>query len=117
MLDPKRARELLKAERERIEHELANLREPRGDGELSSVDQHPADTGSELFEVERDQSLIERLEQDIEAIERAERRLEDGTYGVSVESGEPIPDARLEAFPWADRTAAEQARYESQQRA
>ncbi|MCW3068160.1 MAG: transcriptional regulator, TraR/DksA family, partial [Solirubrobacterales bacterium] len=35
-----------------------------------------------------------------------------GTYGLSVESGEPIPDARLEAIPWAERTTEEQARYE-----
>jgi RNA polymerase-binding transcription factor DksA len=29
-----------------------------------------------------------------------------------VESGQPIPDARLEAIPWAERTAEEQAGYE-----
>jgi DnaK suppressor protein len=45
-------------------------------------------------------------------IERAERRLEEGTYGLSVESGQPIPDARLEAIPWAERTAEEQTRYD-----
>jgi DnaK suppressor protein len=36
----------------------------------------------------------------------------DGTYGVSIESGQPIPDARLEAIPWAERTAEEQARHD-----
>ena len=35
-----------------------------------------------------------------------------GTYGLSVESGEPIPDDRLEAVPWAERTVEEQARYD-----
>jgi DnaK suppressor protein len=44
------------------------------------------------------------------AIERAEQRLAEGTYGISVVSGEAIPDARLEAIPWADRTAEEQGR-------
>jgi DnaK suppressor protein len=33
-------------------------------------------------------------------------------YGLSIESGKPIPDARLELVPWAERTAQEQARYE-----
>jgi RNA polymerase-binding transcription factor len=113
-MDLEQARKLLKAERERIEHELAALRSPRDDGELSNIDQHTADSGTELFEVERDQSLIGRLQQDLEAIERAERRIEEGTYGLSVESGEPIPDGRLEVIPWADRTAQEQARYEAQ---
>ncbi len=70
-----------------------------GDDDLSRVDQHTADAGSELFENERDQSMITRLEQELVAIERAEQRLEEGTYGTSVESGEPIPDGRLEAVP------------------
>ena len=100
-------------ERSRVEQELASLRSDRGDGELSNVDQHPADSGSELFEVERDRSMIERLQNELSAIERAERRLADGTYGLSVESGEPIPDGRLEAVPWAERTAAEQARHDA----
>ena len=109
-MDPERAREILNRERQRIELELASLRSERGDGELSNVDQHTADSGSELFEVERDRSMIERLQNELNAIERAERRLEEGTYGLSVESGEPIPDARLEAVPWAERTAQEQSR-------
>ena len=109
-----RARELLNRERERIEAELRALRADRGgDGELADVDQHNADVGSDLFDNERDQSLIERLERDLEAIARAERRVEDGTYGISVDSGEPIPDGRLEAIPWAERTAEEQARFEA----
>jgi len=49
---------------------------------------------------------------ELQALERAERRLAEGTYGLSIESGEPIPDGRLEIIPWAERTAEEQARYE-----
>ena len=112
-MEADRARELLDRERQRIEQELASLRSPRGDGELSNVDQHTADSGTELFEVERDRSMIERLQNELSAIERAERRLEEGTYGLSVESGEPIPDGRLEAVPWAERTAQEQGRLDA----
>jgi DnaK suppressor protein len=112
-MDADRARELLARERQRIEQELASLRSDRGDGELSNVDQHTADAGTELFEVERDRSMIERLQNELGAIERAERRLEEGTYGVSVDSGEPIPDGRLEAVPWAERTAQEQGRLDA----
>jgi DnaK suppressor protein len=111
-MNSERAKELLLRERERVEQELVSLRSDRGEGELSNVDQHPADAGSELFEVERDRSMIERLEQELRAIKRAEQRLDEGTYGRSVDSGEPIPDGRLEAVPWAERTAAEQSRYE-----
>jgi RNA polymerase-binding transcription factor DksA len=98
-----------------MEEELEGLRGSHTDEELSNVDQHPADSGTELFEIERDQSLIDRLQEELEAVARAERRLEEGTFGVSVESGEPIPDGRLEAVPWAERTAEEQSRYEERQ--
>ena len=60
--------------------------------------------------------MIERLEQELEAVDRAVKRVEDGTYGLSVESGEPIPDARLEAVPHAERTVEEQARFEAEHR-
>jgi RNA polymerase-binding transcription factor len=112
-VDPERARELLTQERQRVEQELASLRSGRDDGELSNIDQHTADMGTELFEAERDRSMIDRLEQELSAIERAEQRLGEGTYGVSVDSGEPIPDGRLEAIPWAERTADEQGRYDA----
>jgi RNA polymerase-binding transcription factor len=113
-MDPQRARELLERERERIASDLRALRGDReGDDELATVDQHNADAGTELLENELDQSMIDRLERDLEAIRRAEQRLEEGTYGVSVESGEPIPDGRLEAIPWAERTAEEQGRFEA----
>ena len=110
-MDPERARELLAAERARIERALADL-QPGGDEELSHVDQHMADEGSELFEAERDQGLSEQLRRELGAVERAEARLAAGKYGISVESGQPIPDARLEAYPTAERTVEEQARYD-----
>ena len=116
-MDAKRARKLLREEKDRIQQELEQLRAQTGqDGELTSVDQHPADAGTELFEEERVHSMIERLEQELEAVERAMKRVDDGTYGLSIESGEPIPDARLEAVPHAERTVEEQARFETENR-
>jgi DnaK suppressor protein len=110
-VDEGRARELLARERERIERSLADLG-PAPDEELSHVDQHPADAGSDLFETEREEGLATQLREALAAIERAERRLADGKYGLSVESGEPIPDERLERMPWAERTVEEQSRYD-----
>jgi DnaK suppressor protein len=110
-VDEGRARELLARERERIERSLADLG-PAPDEELSHVDQHLADAGSELFETEREEGLATQLREALAAVERAERRLEEGKYGLSVESGEPIPDERLERMPWAERTVEEQTRYD-----
>ena len=110
-MDPERAGELLKSERARLERALAEFR-TSNDDELSHVDQHMADEGSELFEQERDAGLVVRLREELAAVERAESRLAAGEYGVSIESGEPIPDERLEAVPTAERTMEEQTRYE-----
>jgi DnaK suppressor protein len=111
-MDEVRARELLQRERERIERSLAELEGPVEDSELSHVDQHLADSGSELFETEREAGLAAALREELAAVERAEQRLAEGTYGLSVESGEPIPDERLERMPWAERTVEEQERYD-----
>lgn len=108
-MDVGHARELLSRERARIEDALEGLARNE-EQELSQVDQHPADSGTELFQREYDEGLTTRLREELAAIERAEARVEEGTYGTSVESGEPIPDARLEAMPWAERTVAEQER-------
>ena len=53
-----------------------------------------------------------QLQSELGAVERAEARLADGTYGLSIESGTPIPDGRLHSFPAAERTEEEQLRYE-----
>lgn len=111
-MDEARARELLSAERARIERELAELEPTGGDGELAHGDQHLADEASELFEDELRTGRIEELREELGAVERAEKRLEAGTYGLSVESGLPIPDERLEAYPAAERTVEEEARRE-----
>jgi RNA polymerase-binding transcription factor len=110
-MDSDKARALLERERTRIEKALADLA-PQDTGELSNLDTHLGDEASELYEEERDEGLSEDLRDQLAAVDRAEQRLADGTYGLSIESGEPIPDARLEAQPTAERTVEEQSRYE-----
>jgi DnaK suppressor protein len=113
-IDDAHARELLQRERERIEAQLAEVGRLRRSelGEINSATD-PTDDAELIDERGEDAALAERLRAQLEAIGGAEKRLEDGTYGLSVESGEPIPAARLEAIPWADRTTEEQQRYES----
>ena len=109
-MDPDRARELLAAERKRIDDALASL---GASGPLEASDRvEPGDRDSEdLYQDELDAGRREQLDRDLEALERAEARLANGTYGLSVESGEPIPDGRLEAFPTAERTVEEEQRF------
>jgi DnaK suppressor protein len=107
-MDPARARELLAAERARIERALARLGH-QDTGEPAD-EEDPANLASQLYEDELDQGLAEELREELTAVERAEARLADGTYGLSIESGEPIPDERLEAVPTAERTVEEEIR-------
>jgi DnaK suppressor protein len=110
-VDPDHARELLERERARVEASLAQLG-PEDDGELPDLDQHMGDEATELTQRETDEGLADQLQEQLAAVERAEERLREGKYGISIESGQPIPDARLELVPWAERTAEEQGRYE-----
>jgi DnaK suppressor protein len=107
-VDPDRARELLAAERTRIERALAQLGH-RDSGEVQDIGD-PGNFGAELYQDELDAGLGDELRKELAAVERAEARLAAGTYGLSVESGKPIPDERLEAIPTAERTVEEQAR-------
>jgi RNA polymerase-binding transcription factor len=110
-MDADRASELLARERARIEQAMASH---ESDGPLEGDDRiEPGDEGTEdLYQDELDEGRAGDLREQLSALERAEARLAEGTYGLSVESGEPIPDGRLEAMPTAERTVEEQERWE-----
>lgn len=78
-------------------------------GELSTFDQHQADVGSEVFEREKDFSIVQQVEDQISEVEAAMARLKDGTYGNCERCGKPIAKDRLEALPWARLCVEDQA--------
>jgi DnaK suppressor protein len=108
-MDPERAKELLARERAQVERELASL---QGAGsEESDERQELGEQDSEaLYQDEFDAGRVEELKDRLAAVERAEGRLEAGTYGLSIKSGEPIPDERLEAYPTAELRVEETGR-------
>jgi DnaK suppressor protein len=83
-------------------------------GELSSVDQHPGDSGTETFEMEKNVSLLEQVDDELREIEAAFQRLKRGTYGTCQACGKPIGDARLEAMPATRFCVEDQAKAERQ---
>ena len=105
-MDPDRARELLQAERTRLERALAQTRH-EDDGEEVD-DEDPGNLASDLYQDELDEGLRDDLEAQLAAVERAEARLAAGRYGLSVQSGQPIPDERLEVVPTAELTVEEE---------
>jgi RNA polymerase-binding transcription factor DksA len=118
-VDPERARKRVQDEKARVEGLINNLRDELGDegendqlSELSDYDQHPADTASETFEREKDVSILEQLENELEELQAALERIDAGTYGVDEVTGKPIAPERLEAVPTA-RTNVDTERAET----
>ena len=81
--------------------------------ELSHVDQHPADTASEISDADRETAIIEAAGDQRVQVVAALQRLEDGAYGACIDCGKQIPSARLEARPEAARCVEDQAKAEA----
>jgi DnaK suppressor protein len=88
-----------------------DLGETEGETTLDS-----GDLSQDMFTREMDASIGEQVERRLGEVDRALRKIEEGTYGLSDESGEPIPRGRLEAVPEAIRTVEEQQRFEQERR-
>ncbi len=66
-----------------------NFDEEGGEGDTIAVERN------------RDLALAAKAQEMIEEIDRALAKFDEGTYGICEVSGEPIPEERLEAIPWA----------------
>ncbi|HEY1832358.1 MAG TPA: hypothetical protein VGG38_19130 [Acidimicrobiales bacterium] len=105
-----KAKEQLDAERLRLEQQLAQMDQEGGnDRTAANQEGDMFDSAEPLTEEGTDNSIKTQLQDRLAAVERAEKRLADGTYGLSVRSGQPIPDDRLEADPAAELTVEEAA--------
>jgi DnaK suppressor protein len=85
----------------------------RDTGEPTTFDQHPADSGTNLADADREEASLEVLQGQQERVREALARLDAGTYGRCVECGRELPDERLEARPEADRCVDCQQRVEA----
>ena len=116
-MEPQHARDLLEQEQARLaairdgftEDGLTSESEDESLSELSSLDQHQADVGTETFNRERDLSILERVEAELSEVEHALTRLDDGSYGKCEACGQAIDDDRLQALPAARFCLRDQA--------
>jgi DnaK suppressor protein len=114
-VDVERARALLAAERDEVQKLLSET-EAAGREDRDTEDQRDADIddpAQSLTQQGMDDAIAESLRNRLAALDRAQQRLADGTYGRSVQSGQPIPEARLEADPAAELTVEEAAAREA----
>jgi RNA polymerase-binding transcription factor DksA len=118
-LNEKKARAHLEEERSRLQRVLdglmadeATTADAASIAEQSSYDQHPADIGTEVFEHEKNVSVLEQVQNQLGEVDQAFQRLESGAYGTCQACRKPIPAARLEAMPAARFCVDDQARAE-----
>ena len=88
-----------------------DLGETEGETTLDS-----GDLSQQMFTREMDASIEEQVERRLREVDRALQKVEEGTYGLSDDSGVSIPRGRLEAVPEAIRTVEEQQRFEQERR-
>ena len=86
-----------RADYDRAIAEITRLQQSGGDG--AGDDQ--ADAGSKTFEREQELSIANNRRDLLRQMERAMERLDAGTYGRCESCAQPIPKARLQAFPSA----------------
>jgi RNA polymerase-binding transcription factor DksA len=105
----KSQREILEAEREKYtrsavsyKEEADSLVQDREPGDVQ-FDEESGEGDTLAVERERDLALSAQAQQAVDEIDAALARLDNGVYGVCVESGLPIPKERLEAIPWASQ--------------
>lgn len=112
--------EQLIQEKSRLQREIGNLQEGINAGTydiegMDSVDQHPADEGSELFEREKDLAVQSTLSRELDEVNIALQKFENGTYGECEMCGRPIDERRLRAFPAATHDIECQAKIDRAQ--
>ena len=107
-MDDQRARSLVQAERARVQELLADAEATgRSDREAGAAHDGASDAAEVLAEQNADDALTAGLRERLAALDRAEARLDAGSFGRSIRSGQRIPDERLEADPAAELTVEE----------
>jgi DnaK suppressor protein len=112
-LDLETAKVLIDAERARVCRLLETASEARLDDSAAERDagDGDSDAAQPLEHEEVDLAIVASLQRRLAALERAEQRIIDGTYGKSIESGLPIPDDRLEIDPAVELTVTEASKH------
>lgn len=88
-----------------------SLRESTGEI-TTGIGNHLAEGNAERVDREQEQTFEQIDEKVLGEIDDALDRIEEGSYGVCVDTGEQIPYERLEALPYAKRTAEAQEKYD-----
>ena len=119
-------KEFVEKQRERLEELRAELtgvvrgleedQRSQAEDEQDFTEHDSGDMSQSLFDREMDATLEQTIENRLQYVERALQKIEEGTYGICDDTGEPIPRGRLEAMPEAIYTVEAQQRREGERR-
>lgn len=106
-LDLNKQKSRLEAKKVELEQSIAALTEahptPVSPSEANEGPRDHEDVATDFLEIQQEQSILVNQQSLLTLVNNALQRLEDGTYGLCLQCGKPIPPARLEALPWAER--------------
>ncbi len=88
----------------------------RAEEEKDFTQHDSGDRSQSLFTREMDATVEQTIERRLRNVERALQKIEEGSYGICDDTGEPIPRGRLEAVPEAIYTVEAQQRHERERR-
>lgn len=118
--------EFIQKQKERLEELRAELRrmadgmeediKERAEDEGDFTEHDSGDMSRSIFTREMDATVGQAMEGRLGTVERALQKIEEGTYGLSDVSGEPIVRGRLEAAPEAIYKVDEQQEFENGRR-
>ncbi|MDP8972552.1 MAG: TraR/DksA C4-type zinc finger protein [Actinomycetota bacterium] len=108
--------EELRAELARMVEGLEEDQQDRAESEGDMTENDSGDMSQSLFTREMDATVEQTMEKRLESVDRALQKIEEGTYGICDDTGEPIPRGRLEAMPEAIYTVEAQQRRERERR-
>jgi RNA polymerase-binding protein DksA len=98
----------MRSERDELVEQLSTIEDQTfaaSQSDLSGdvgIDDESADAGTATFEREKELSIEQNVRDLIQKIDRALKRIDDGTYGICERCGNPIEKARLKALPYVD---------------
>lgn len=126
MADTELDQEFVQKQKERLVELRAELREmaqgmeedsrDRAEDEGDFTEHDSGDMSQSIFTREMDATVGQAMEGRLSFVERALQKIEEGTYGFSDVSGDPIVRGRLEAVPEAIYKVDEQQDFEDGRR-
>ncbi len=106
-IDMKRMKHRLEAKRDELKSNISGLTEahptPTDPIEANEGPNDFEDQAVDFLEIQKEQSLLVNEQSLMTEVMQALKRIDEGIYGRCVVCGNPIPEKRLEAIPWASR--------------